>query len=188
MKKCLTILFIIFICAAFSACSKKVVKTETGETSATQTSEKAQQPESQPSATPSETMPSEEKTVQAERPKEAVPEAKPEMKGLQDIFFDFDRFSIREDARPALEDNSKYFKANANIRVTIEGHCDERGTSEYNIALGERRAQAAKKYLVDLGMDASRISIISYGKEKPFCAEHNEECWQENRRAHFVVK
>src|SRR3989337_744623 len=93
-----------------------------------------------------------------------------------------------ETAKPDLEANASYLKANKNGRILIEGHCDERGTSEYNIALGERRAQAAQKYLVALGVDQSRISTISYGKEKPFCEEHNEQCWQENRRAHFVEK
>ena len=79
-------------------------------------------------------------------------------------------------------------KANKDSKILIQGHCDERGTLEYNIALGERRAQSAKKYLIDLGIDPSRISTISYGKEKPFCTDHNEECWQENRRAHFAIK
>ncbi|MDP2682973.1 MAG: peptidoglycan-associated lipoprotein Pal [Deltaproteobacteria bacterium] len=107
---------------------------------------------------------------------------------LQDIFFDFDRFLIREEARPVLETNADYLKANKDSKILIEGHCDERGTSEYNMALGERRAQSAKKYLIDLGIDPSRISTISYGKEKPFCTDHNEGCWQENRRAHFTIK
>ena len=107
---------------------------------------------------------------------------------IGDIFFDYDRFSIRDDAKPVLEDNARYLKANKNLKIVIEGHCDERGAAEYNIALGERRASAAQKYLADLGIDQSRISIVSYGKEKPFCADHNEQCWQENRRAHFVTK
>lgn len=107
---------------------------------------------------------------------------------IGDIFFDYDRFSIRDDAKPILEDNARYLKANKNLKIVIEGHCDERGSAEYNIALGERRAGAAQKYLTDLGVDQSMISIVSYGKEKPFCADQNEQCWQENRRAHFVTK
>lgn len=107
---------------------------------------------------------------------------------LRDIFFGFDSFTIREEARSILEANREYLKANKDSKILIQGHCDERGTSEYNMALGERRAQSAKKYLIDLGIDPSRISTISYGKEKPFCTDHNEECWQENRRAHFAIK
>ncbi|MBI3752583.1 MAG: peptidoglycan-associated lipoprotein Pal [Deltaproteobacteria bacterium] len=199
MKKYLALLLLIFISAGFTACAKKAVKTETGAAGAVQTApvkpseeakpvEKAPQPESQPAATPSGAMPSEEKIMQAEKPKEAVAEAKPEMKGLQDIFFDYDRFYIRDDAKPALEENAKYLKANKNGSIVIEGHCDERGTSEYNMALGERRAQSVRKYLTDLGIDPAKISTISYGKEKPFCADHTEQCWQENRRARFVEK
>ena len=137
--------------------------------------------------------PVEEKTVQ---PEEMAPKAEPQKeaapviaaKGIGDIFFDFDRFSIKDDAKPILEANAEYLKNNKNLKVVIGGHCDERGTSEYNIALGERRAKAAQQYLIDLGIEPSRISIISYGEEKPFCAEHNEQCWQQNRRAHFVEK
>ncbi len=108
--------------------------------------------------------------------------------GIEDVFFDYDRYSIREDARATLEKNVKILlNGKKDARIVIEGHCDERGTVEYNIALGQRRADAVKKYLVDLGVDPSRITTVSYGKEKPFCFEHNEQCWQENRRAHFVI-
>lgn len=123
---------------------------------------------------------------QVEAKKEVAPV--PAVKRIGDIFFDYDRFYIRDDARPTLEDNAEYLKGNKDASILIEGHCDERGTSEYNIALGERRAQATKRYLVDLGIDPSRISTISYGKERPFCTAHNEGCWQENRRSHFVGK
>ena len=123
-------------------------------------------------------------TAEAMKSKETVAE----VLKLQDIFFDFDRFFVRKEARPVLETNADYLKANKDSKILIEGHCDERGTSEYNMALGERRAQSAKKYLIDLGIDPSRISTISYGKEKPFCTDHNEGCWQENRRAHFTIK
>ncbi|HLA50750.1 MAG TPA: peptidoglycan-associated lipoprotein Pal [Thermodesulfobacteriota bacterium] len=123
-------------------------------------------------------------TAEAMKSKETVAE----VLKLQDIFFDFDRFFVRKEARPVLETNADYLKANKDSKILIEGHCDERGTSEYNMALGERRAQSAKKYLIDLGIDPSRISTISYGKEKPSCTDHNEGCWQENRRAHFTIK
>lgn len=107
---------------------------------------------------------------------------------LRDIRFDFDRYDIRpEDAR-ILDGNAAWLKSNGNMLVLIEGHCDERGTNEYNLALGERRAKAAMNYLVSQGVQASRITIISYGEERPVCTEKNDTCWAKNRRAHFLVK
>jgi len=103
-------------------------------------------------------------------------------KGLQPVYFDFDKAFVREDARPVMKENAEWLKANPKVKVRIEGNCDERGTKEYNQALGQRRAASAKKYLTDLGIAASRISLISYGKEKQICNESNEECWQKNRR------
>lgn len=108
--------------------------------------------------------------------------------GLQPIYFDFDRSLVREDAREALRANAEWLKANPQVNIRIEGNCDERGTVEYNQALGQRRAQSAKKYLTDLGIASRRISLISYGKEKPTCAESTEDCWQQNRRDDFVVQ
>lgn len=121
-----------------------------------------------------------------EEPMPAAVEEK--ISGLRDAFFDFDKSNIREDAKSSLQNNAEFLRSNKNAKAVIEGHCDERGTIEYNIALGQRRAESAKRYLVNLGIDASRISTVSYGKERPFCKEHNENCWQSNRRAHFVVK
>lgn len=105
----------------------------------------------------------------------------------RDAFFDFDKADIRPDARVALTQTAEFLREYKEARVLIEGHCDERGSTEYNLGLGDRRANAAKEFLVSLGIDASRIRTISYGKERPFCFESNEECWQENRRAHFVL-
>ena len=107
--------------------------------------------------------------------------------GLKPIFFDFDQSFVRDDARPVMKANADYLKANPKIKVRIEGNCDERGTIEYNQALGQRRATAAKKYLSDLGISAKRISLISYGKEKPVCTQSTEDCWQQNRRAELVA-
>jgi peptidoglycan-associated lipoprotein len=107
---------------------------------------------------------------------------------VQDIFFDFDKFEIREDGRVTLDANIDWLKTNAGYSVLIEGHCDERGTNEYNIALGEHRARVTKQYLVANGIDATRIATVSYGKERPFCTERTEDCWQLNRRSHFLVK
>jgi peptidoglycan-associated lipoprotein len=106
---------------------------------------------------------------------------------LRDMYFDFDSYELDEEARAILRENSEWLKANTRARVEIEGHCDERGTVEYNLALGAKRARAAKDYLVVLGISGDRLSTISYGEELPVCQEHNEECWQRNRRCNFVV-
>jgi peptidoglycan-associated lipoprotein len=106
---------------------------------------------------------------------------------LKDIFFDFDKSTIRDDATPNLLENVEWLKAHATARITIEGHCDERGTAEYNLGLGERRAKAALDYLVAAGIDPKRIRTISYGKERPFVLGHDESAWKWNRRAHFVI-
>jgi peptidoglycan-associated lipoprotein len=107
---------------------------------------------------------------------------------LTDIFFDYDQYRIRQDAITVLEANAKVLIWRfPNKKVIIQGHCDERGTREYNLVLGERRAQAVRNYLIDLGVPEGNIQVISYGKEKPFCIEHSKKCWQKNRRSHFVV-
>lgn len=106
--------------------------------------------------------------------------------GLKLIYFDFDKSFIRDDARPIMQANAEWLKANPKAKVRIEGTCDERGTIEYNLALGQRRAASAKKYLTDAGISSSRISLISYGKEKPACTDHDEACWQKNRRDDLV--
>jgi peptidoglycan-associated lipoprotein len=107
---------------------------------------------------------------------------------LVDIHFDYDRADIREDDAKVLDANAVWLKSNASHLVLIEGHCDERGTSEYNTALGDRRAKATMNYLVSRGVPATRITVISYGEERPTCAQHVAECWAKNRRAHFQVK
>jgi len=106
---------------------------------------------------------------------------------LSDIYFDFDRYTVREDAQPVLGANAALIKSATDKSVLIEGHCDERGTQAYNLVLGEKRAKAAKRYLEDLGVPASRMKIVSYGEVRPFCNEHEERCWQKNRRVHFVL-
>src|SRR5262245_16855406 len=106
---------------------------------------------------------------------------------LKDIYFSFDRYDLEGEARETLKVNADWLKKNSTARIEIEGHCDERGTNEYNLALGAKRAQAAKDYLVTLGIATERLSTISYGEEIPVCTEHNESCWSQNRRARFVV-
>lgn len=106
---------------------------------------------------------------------------------LKDAYFDYDQSDLREDARGSLSGNAEWLKRYPSIQVLIEGHCDERGTSAYNLALGDRRANAARDYLDSLGIASSRIRTVSYGKERPACTESSESCWQQNRRAHFVI-
>ncbi len=105
---------------------------------------------------------------------------------LADVFFDLDQSTLRNDARAALAKNAEFLNRWTSTRITIEGHADERGTPEYNLALGERRAAAVRDYLTSLGVAADRIAVVSKGKEAPFCTESNEACWQQNRRGHFV--
>ena len=106
---------------------------------------------------------------------------------LGDVYFDFDKYDLRADSRDRLEKNAEFMKKYGNFVFGLEGHCDERGTNEYNLALGERRASAAKNYLISLGVDESRIRTISYGEERPFCMDHDDGCWAKNRRGHFMI-
>ena len=106
---------------------------------------------------------------------------------VKDAYFDLDKADIRTDARDALSQTAQFLRSYPQLKVVIEGHCDERGSTEYNLALGDRRAAAAKEFLVSLGIQADRLQTVSYGKEKPFCSASTEQCWQENRRAHFVM-
>jgi peptidoglycan-associated lipoprotein len=108
-------------------------------------------------------------------------------KEFRDVYFDLDNAAIKDEGRTALAANANFMKRWTGVRVTIEGHCDERGTAEYNLGLGDRRANSVKAYLVELGVPASSITVVSKGKEAPFCSESNEACWQQNRRGHFVV-
>ncbi len=105
---------------------------------------------------------------------------------VKDIYFDYDKYDVRPDSQSTVAANAAFLQQHPNFKFTIEGHCDERGSTEYNLALGDNRANAAKTALVNAGIPADRIKTISYGKEKPFCTESTEQCWQQNRRAHFV--
>lgn len=106
---------------------------------------------------------------------------------LKDVLFEYDSYAIASDARPVLNRAASFLNSNKKINVLLEGHCDERGTNEYNLALGEKRAKSVKNYLVSLGVSPDRINVITYGEEKPACTEQSESCWQQNRRAHFVI-
>src|SRR4030066_461611 len=109
-------------------------------------------------------------------------------KDIKDIFFDFDAYILSDDSKSRLQNNASLLKSKKVKKVIIEGHSDERGTNEYNLALGERRAQSTKRYLTALGINSSDIATISFGEEKPICSDQNEECWQKNRRAHFILQ
>ncbi|MEW6410116.1 MAG: peptidoglycan-associated lipoprotein Pal [Nitrospirota bacterium] len=175
-KSNLVILVILLPLIVFLGCAKKVVKEEPAKEVV---KEAAPAPKEAPKPAPAPVA--EKPIVEAKRV--AVEEAP----ALKDIHFDFDKYNIRDDAKPVLEKNAEWLIKNKNVKIQIEGHCDERGTSEYNMGLGERRAKSTKDYLVKLGVDANRITTISYGKERPLCTEKNEACWQKNRRSHFVV-
>jgi len=131
------------------------------------------------------------------RPSQAAPSAAapaaaqpgaPGPSPLKDVFFDYDKAGIRDDQKAALNDNVGWLKGNTGAKVLLEGHCDERGTAEYNLGLGERRAKAVKDYLIAAGVAADRVSTISYGKERPFVLGHDESAWKWNRRGHFVIQ
>ncbi len=108
--------------------------------------------------------------------------------GLSDIFFGYNSASLTSDARRAIKNNVKKLKENRNLKITIAGHCDERGSSEYNLGLGEDRAKTVRRYLIDLGINSMSISITSYGEEQPQCSAATNSCWQKNRRAQFLVR
>ncbi len=138
-----------------------------------------------PAETPMPPPPAPAVTPAAPPPPPAV--AAPVPAPLKDAFFDFDQSAIRADQKAALDEDAAWLKANGGVNITVEGHCDERGTAEYNLALGERRAKAVKDYLVAAGIPADRIATISYGKERPFVLGHDESAWKWNRRGHLVI-
>ena len=108
--------------------------------------------------------------------------------GLRDVFFAYDSWVISEEGRQSLSHDAEWMKSNPNALIKVEGHCDERGTVAYNFVLGEKRAKAARNYLVELGVAANRLSVVSYGKERPSCNEHGESCYQQNRRGRILIK
>jgi peptidoglycan-associated lipoprotein len=152
----------------------------------------AAQPSPQTAETPVTRTPAPAETPVQPAPAAAAPAAAaaavPGPSPLKDVFFDFDKSNIRDDQKAALNDNVGWLKGNTGAKLLIEGHTDERGTAEYNLGLGERRAKAVKDYLIAAGIAADRISTISYGKERPFVLGHDESAWKWNRRGHFVLQ
>jgi peptidoglycan-associated lipoprotein len=169
-------------CAKRPATTQAAAPAPTGSASTTAATPPAPAPVQSDTPTAATTTPAPSSTARpAVQDFAAVPE-------LADVFFDFDKYDIRPGDAKTLDANANWLKSNPNHLVLIEGHCDERGTNEYNLALGERRAKSTMNYLVSQGVQANRITIISYGEERPQCTEHNEACWAKNRRAHFLVK
>ncbi len=195
MKKhfALAMLLIVLVCGLFifSGCAEKkaVVQDETVQ--------QAQQPQQAPTVTDDEAARRAKEQADREAALKAQAAREAAMKkaaaaltdlNIQNIYFDFDRSNIREDAREILKANAEIFRQKADAKIIVEGHCDERGTAEYNMALGERRAQETKQYLTNLGIDASRITTISYGEERPADDRSTEDAWAMNRRAQFVLE
>jgi len=189
MKKIFIIMFLAIGLVISGCAQKKVVQPVTPE--------QQQPPSTSTSVTPKET--SDKKGIL--RPWERVTEkelAKVETKGeparyteekdlFADIHFDYDKYDVREEDKPVLQNIANWLLKNTSAKISIEGHCDERGTNEYNLALGDRRAKAARDYLIALGIASGRVEMLSYGEEMPFCKEQTEGCWAKNRRDHFVV-
>ena len=168
-------------------CAKKQVKTsETGAAPAAPSAPGQAAPE----GIVTETMkpPADTQTARAAESAEGIAATQEKPSPFQDIHFDFNMSVVRADAKSTLSSVADYMKKNKGAKLLIEGHCDERGTAEYNMALGDRRAEAARAYLVSLGVPASALSTVSFGKEKPLDPGNNDVAWAKNRRAHFVVK
>jgi peptidoglycan-associated lipoprotein len=179
MKKTTITILVLAAAASFGACGKKTVPPPPPPPVA---------PEPPPPAPPPPPKPEVAPQVDEYTRLHAMSAEELDKMGLLgDVFFDFDRSDIRPSEQSALQKNADLLKKYDFLRVTVEGHCDERGTVEYNLALGERRARAAYDYLVSLGVPADRLKTVSYGKEVPVCTESTEACWQRNRRAHFTV-
>jgi peptidoglycan-associated lipoprotein len=136
-----------------------------------------------PPPAPAPAKPLSEEEIFAKKTLEQLNAEKP----LEDVFFALDQANLESEARAKLQKDSEWLRRWSSTRITVEGHCDNRGTTEYNLALGERRAQAVKDYLVSLGIGADRIMTVSKGEESPFCMEDTESCWAQNRRGHFVI-
>jgi peptidoglycan-associated lipoprotein len=183
----LVFFLVIFVAFLAPSCAKKELKTEPAmseEEARRRAEEEARQRELERQAAIKEESLRED-TLRAEG--ESMQSAR-EIFENEDVFFEFDSASLTAEAQEILRAKADWLRDNPGARVMIEGHCDERGTNEYNLALGDRRAYSAKAFLTDLGIDDARLSTISYGEEQPIAAGSSEEAWAKNRRAHFVIK
>jgi len=201
---CIALLMIVPGLLFTASCAKKVVQSEpeaeeevmAEEPEVTDADLAAQEQAAQEEAARQWEMQAEEDLRQAQMAEQAAKDEEMErakMAAMQmfmneDVYFDFDSSALTSVARDVLSRKAEYLRMNPEASIIIEGHCDERGTSAYNIALGDRRAESAKAFLIDLGIEASQLSTISYGEERPVDAGKNEEAWAKNRRAHFVIE
>jgi peptidoglycan-associated lipoprotein len=171
-----------------TGCAKRPATTAASAAAPAPTSSAAPAPSpSAPSSGAAAAAPAAAAAAPAQAPRPA-PKEFMAVAALKEVYFDFDKYDIRAEDAKTLDANAAWLKSNGDNLVLIEGHCDERGTNEYNLALGERRAKATMNYLVSQGIQANRITIISYGEERPVCTEKTEACWAKNRRAAFLVK
>ena len=182
MRKSIIFLSMIIFVLAYAGCAEKHLTKSDGTTSAQNESVIKQ---NEHPSTVGKSAEQEESAKQSNSKEQTTREQI--AADLTDIHFDFDQYSIRPDDRQILSNHADHLLKNKKVKIVIEGNCDERGTTEYNLALGDRRAQEAKKFLVNSGVDQKRIKTISYGKERPLDPDHNEESWAKNRRDHFVV-
>jgi peptidoglycan-associated lipoprotein len=173
-------LFLIFVGLVLAGCSSTSAPQPEGQSSPSSGAQSAQPPSKAQAVKSSQGATS---SLDAHREGKAAASGP-----LKEIYFDFDKYDLKADARATLKSSAAWLKANPSARLEIEGHCDERGTSEYNLALGAKRAQAAKQYLESLGISPQRVSTISYGEEIPACRQRTEDCYQQNRRDRFVVR
>ena len=191
MQKHWTILVLalaLMVIFSFSACTKKKISSETATTPTTSTEEQARkraEEEARQKALREETL--REERLSEQQAKERM-ETERSVFENEDIYFEFDSIRLTPEAQEILTQKAAWLRMNPGARVTIEGHCDDRGTNEYNLALGEGRAQSASAFLVDLGIEESRLNSLSYGEERPLATGQDEETWARNRRAHFVIQ
>ena len=185
MRRFLFLLLVVGL--TFSCAQRKVTTSELGSAVPSE-KVKAEQPRKETSAIAGEQDISNIETTKIKEATVPMKVSEEEKKNvLRDIHFDFDRYDVKDEDKPVLRAIADWMLENPDARLVIEGHCDERGTSEYNLGLGDRRAKSTKDYLITLGVSADRLQTVSYGEEKPLCTESTEACWSRNRRAHFVV-
>ena len=178
--------FMALVIFSFSACTKsKISSTPSSTTSEEEEARKRAEEEARREALREESL--REESLSEQQAKERM-ESERSMFENDDIYFEFDSIRLSPEAQEILTQKAAWLRKNPGARVTIEGHCDDRGTNEYNLALGEGRAQSARDFLMDLGIKESRLTVISYGEERPIDTGQNEEAWARNRRAHFVIK
>ena len=182
--KCLSLVGVFLAAVAFSGCSSTDKPAKTEVSSAAPVSAPAAESKKPATAAPADSTKSSSLDALQRGESTATPASSP----LKEVYFDFDSYTLRADARETLKANSQWLKANPAAQAQIEGHCDERGTTEYNLALGSKRAESVKDYLVTLGTPADRLTTISYGEELLVCSDQTEECWQKNRRVRFAIQ